>query len=123
MNFIFLVEADHQTRGLQTEVEDDSWAVLCEATREQVEPLPKDIVDEAHQWAHFLAQDSQDSFRERLKASPPNDPTLRSILTLLISSGQFWSSELCNKDTYLKSRLGPFVNTYFNNMKFTTSAW
>ncbi|KAF9994778.1 hypothetical protein BGZ79_000418 [Entomortierella chlamydospora] len=77
VNFIFLVEGDHQNRGLQAEVEDKSWAALCEATRSRVDPLPNGIVEEAHQWVHFLAQENPDSLRVRLSTSPPTDPNLR----------------------------------------------
>ncbi|KAF9343636.1 hypothetical protein BGX26_005432, partial [Mortierella sp. AD094] len=83
VNFVFLVESDHQTRGLHAEVEDESWDALCEATRDEVEPLPKDVVDEALAWVHLLAQESPDSFRTRLRQSPPKDPTLQSILNLM----------------------------------------
>ncbi|KAG0353695.1 hypothetical protein BGZ54_002092 [Gamsiella multidivaricata] len=123
VNFVFLVEGDHQTRGLHVEIEDEPWAALCEATRDQVDPLPKVTVDEAHQWVRFLARESPDSFKARLRASPPNDPSLQSILNLMVSSGQLWNSESCNEDTYLKSWLGPFLQTYFSSITFTTSGW
>lgn len=75
VNFAFLVESDHQSRGLHAEVEDGSWDALCEATRDEVDPLPKDIVDEVLQWAHLLARENPTSFRARLRESPPKDPT------------------------------------------------
>jgi hypothetical protein len=123
VNFIFLVEGDYQNRGLHTEVEDESWAALCIATRSQVNALPKDIVEEAHQWVHFLAQESPESFRERLRTFPPTDANLRSIMNLMISSGQLWNSQPCNEDTFLKARLGPFLETYLSGIGFTTNHW
>ncbi|KAF9536618.1 hypothetical protein EC957_010309, partial [Mortierella hygrophila] len=111
VNFMFLVEADHQTGGLQTEVEDKSWEALCEATTNLVDPLPEATLVEAHQWVHLLARGQQESFRTRLKESPPKDPTLQSILDKMISNGQLWSDQPCNEDTYLKSQLGPFLET------------
>jgi hypothetical protein len=123
VNFMFLVEADHQTGGLQTEVEDKSWEALCEATKDLVDPLPEAILVEAHQWVHLLARGQQESFRTRLKESPPKDPTLHSILDKMISNGQLWSDQPCNEDTYLKSQPGPFLETYMNNITYTTSAW
>ncbi|KAI7816620.1 hypothetical protein BC939DRAFT_34683 [Gamsiella multidivaricata] len=123
LNFVFLIEGDHQTRGLHMEVEDESWAALCDATRNQVEPLPKHTLEEVHWWAHFLARESPESFRTHLRAFPPNDPTLHSLLNLMVSSGHLWSDQVCNEDTYLKSRLGPFLETYFGNITFTTSGW
>lgn len=77
-----------------------------------MDPLPKSIVDETHQWAHILARKSPESFRAHLKTSPPIDPTLHSILNLMVSSGQLWNNESSNEDTYLKARLGPFLDTY-----------
>ncbi|KAF9427754.1 hypothetical protein BGZ76_002206 [Entomortierella beljakovae] len=123
VNFIFLIEGDHQNVGLHTEVEDESWAALCVATRSQVSPLPKGTVDEAHQWVHFLAQEGPESFREHLRTSPPTDTSLKSILNLMISSGQLWNSQPCNEDTYLKSRLGSFLETYLSGIRFTTNDW
>ncbi|KAF9927866.1 hypothetical protein BGZ65_006561 [Modicella reniformis] len=123
VNFIFLVESDHQTRGLNAEVEDKSWTAFCEATKDQVDPLPKAIVDEAHQWAHILARESPESFRAHLKASPPIDPSFRSILNLMVSSGQLWNSESSNEDTHLKARLRPFLDNYLSGVAFTTSCW
>lgn len=55
VNFVFLIEGDHQTRGLHVEIEDEPWAALCEATRDQVDPLPKVTIDEAHQWVCFFS--------------------------------------------------------------------
>lgn len=123
MNLEFLGESDHQTRGLHAEVEDESWDALCEATRDEVEPLPKDVVDEALAWVHLLAQENPDSFRTRLRQSPPKDPTLQSILNLMVSNGQLWSDQPCNEDTYLKSWLGPFLETYFGNVRFVATCW
>lgn len=91
VNFVLLVEGNHQTRGLHAEIEDESWAALCEATRDQVDPLPKVTVDEAHQWAHLLAWETPGSYRARLRVSSPNDLILQSVLNLMVSSGQLWS--------------------------------
>ncbi|KAG0318875.1 hypothetical protein BGZ99_005391 [Dissophora globulifera] len=123
VNFVFLVEGDHQIRGLHTEVEDETWAALCDATKDPVKPLPKSTLEEVHWWAHFLARESPESFRTHLRGSPPNDPTLHSVLNLMVSSGQLWSDQPCNEDTYLKARLGPFLETYLGNIAFTTGGW
>ncbi|KAF9307074.1 hypothetical protein BGZ74_000078 [Mortierella antarctica] len=67
VNFVFLIEGDHQTRGLHVEIEDEPWAALCEATRDQVDPLPKVTIDEAHQWDADAGGDS----KYRLQSTHP----------------------------------------------------
>ncbi|KAI7815739.1 hypothetical protein BC939DRAFT_513750, partial [Gamsiella multidivaricata] len=52
-----------------------------------------------------VLQDSFESFSS-------NDPTLHSLLNLMVSSGHLWSDQVCNEDTYLKSRLGLFLETW-----------
>ncbi|KAG0220720.1 hypothetical protein BGX31_010670 [Mortierella sp. GBA43] len=123
VNFVFLVEADHQTRGLQAEMEDESWIALCDTTRDQVDSLPDVVVLEAHRWAHFLAHEKPESVRARLNQSPPADLSLKSILTQLTSTGRLWSDQASNEDTYIKSHLGPFLDTYLGNINYATSAW
>ncbi|KAF9303850.1 hypothetical protein BGZ74_002910 [Mortierella antarctica] len=123
VNFVFLVEADHQIRGLQAEVEDESWEALCEATRDQMDTLPDATIVEAHRWVHSLANEKPESFRAHLNELPPKDPTLKSVLNKLASNGQLWNDQLCNKDIYLESCLGPFLDTYLGNIGFTMSAW
>ncbi|KAG0260558.1 hypothetical protein BGZ95_004397 [Linnemannia exigua] len=96
---------NHQTRGLQAEVEDESWNAICEATRDRIDALPDVTIVEAHRWAHLLVNEKQESFRRRLDELSPKDPTLKAILNKQASIGQLWGDQLCNEDTYLKSRL------------------
>ncbi|KAF9095577.1 hypothetical protein BGX27_001255, partial [Mortierella sp. AM989] len=123
VNFIFLIEGENQNGGLQAEIEDESWASLCKASMSRMEPLPREVVEEALQWVHFFAQDSSDVLRARLIASPPVDPSLWSILNLMMSNCRLGDRQPCNEDTYLKSRLGPFLDTYLNSIGYTTSCW
>ncbi|KAF9406256.1 hypothetical protein BGZ94_003184, partial [Podila epigama] len=123
VNFIFLVEAEHQTGGLQAEIEDESWDALCEATREQMDLQPEVTIVEAHRWAQLLACETPNSFKALLRESPPKNPVLKSILDKLTSCGQLWCDLPCNEDTYLKAWLGPFLDAYLGNIKYTMSSW
>ena len=123
VNFVFLLEGDHQTKGLHLEIDDEPWAALCEATRDHVNPLMKGTVDEVLQWVEFLSQGSPDILKSLLRSTPPNDPYLLSILNLMSVSGHLWDSEPSNEDSFLKSWLGPFLSTYLGNITFATSAW
>ncbi|KAF9999636.1 hypothetical protein BGZ65_005038, partial [Modicella reniformis] len=123
VNFVFLFEGDHRTKGLHMEIDDKPWAALCEATRDHADRLPKETVDEALQWVQFLMRESPDAWKSRLRSTPPNDLSLQSILNLMAVSGHLWDSEPSNEDSFLKSWLGPFLSTYFGSITFTTSAW
>ncbi|KAF9089120.1 hypothetical protein BGX27_002551, partial [Mortierella sp. AM989] len=123
VNFVFLLEGDHRTKGLHLEMDDKPWAALCEVTREHVDPLLKGTVDEALQWVEFLSQESPDTLKSLLRSTPPIDPSLWSILNLMSVSGHLWNSEPSNEDSFLKSWLGPFLSTYLGSITFTTSAW
>jgi hypothetical protein len=96
---------------------------MCEATRDHVDRLPKETVDEALQWAQFLMRESPDAVKSHLSSTPPNDPSLESILNLMVVSGHLWDSEPSNEDSFLKAWLAPFLNTYFGSNTLMTSAW
>ncbi|KAG0069666.1 hypothetical protein BGZ90_000128 [Linnemannia elongata] len=123
VNFAFLVEAEYQTGGLQGEVEDETWDAICETVRDPVLPLSNEAVIEAHQWAHRLAQTKSEAFAQLLDDSPPQNRTLKSILTKMADTAQLWSTRSRNEDTYLKCQLGPFLDTYFGKLKHTRSDW
>ncbi|KAG0282856.1 hypothetical protein BGZ97_008801, partial [Linnemannia gamsii] len=123
VNFAFLVEAEYQTGGLQGEVEDETWDAICETIRDPVLPLSNEAVTEAHQWAHRLAQNKSETFTQLLDDSPPQNRTLKSILTKMAETAQLWSTRSRNEDTYLKCQLGPFLDTYFGKLKHTKSDW
>ncbi|KAG0296761.1 hypothetical protein BGZ96_008621 [Linnemannia gamsii] len=122
VNFVFLIEMECQTRGLQAEIEDESWDALCEVTKDAMHLLPDGTVAEAHRWAHLLAHAKPDIFKASLRESPPMDPTLNTILHKITSDGWVWSDHPCNEDTYLKFQLGPFLDVYMD-MRFTVNAW
>ncbi|KAF9579256.1 hypothetical protein BGW38_004564, partial [Lunasporangiospora selenospora] len=122
VNFVFLLEGEHQIKGLHLEIDDEPWAALCEATKDHVDPLTKGTLDEALRWVELLSQGSPDTFKSLLRSTPPNDPHLLSILNLMSVSGHLWDSEPSNEDSFLKSWLGPFLSTYLGNIAFTTSA-
>ncbi|KAG0077695.1 hypothetical protein BGZ92_001820 [Podila epicladia] len=123
INFIFLVEAEYQTGGLQGEVEDQTWDSLCDAVRDPVLSLSNEAIAEAHQWAHRLAQNKSEVFMQLLDDSPIQNRTLKSILTKMADTTQLWNTRTRNEDTYLKSQLGPFLDTYFGKLRYTKSDW
>jgi hypothetical protein len=123
VNFVFLVEAEYQTGGLQGEVEDLVWDSLCDAVSDSVQPLSDEDVTEAHRWAHRLAQSKPETFAKLLEESPPQNRTVKSILAKMADTTQLWNTQTRNEDTYLKSQLGPFLDTYFGKLRHTKSDW
>ncbi|KAF9578015.1 hypothetical protein BGW38_006431, partial [Lunasporangiospora selenospora] len=123
INFVFLVEAEYQTGGLQGEVEDNVWDSLCDAVRDPVPSLSKDAVDETHQWAHRLAQHKPDAFMQLLDDTPQQLNCLKSVLRKMTDTVQLWNTCARNEDTYLKAQLGPFLDTFFGKIRFTKSSW
>lgn len=123
VNFVFLLEGDHRTKGLHLEIDDEPWRALCEATSDLPDRLSKETVDEALEWVQLLARGSPDTLKSRMRSTPPNDLSLRSILNLMAVSGHLWDSEPSNEDSFLKAGLGPFLSTYLGSITFTTSAW
>ncbi|KAG0047784.1 hypothetical protein BGZ83_007218 [Gryganskiella cystojenkinii] len=123
VNFVFLVEAAYQTGGLQGKVEDKTWESLCNVIQDPVPPLSFDIIGEAHIWAHRLSQNKQEDFMQMLDDDPPQNRSLKSILTKMADTAQLWNTQKRNEDTYLKSQLGPFLETYFAKLKYTKSDW
>ncbi|KAK3845405.1 MAG: hypothetical protein J3R72DRAFT_29278 [Linnemannia gamsii] len=49
VNFIFLVEEEYWTDGLQGEVNDEIWDATCDAVRDHVQPLPKTVANDVHE--------------------------------------------------------------------------
>ncbi|KAF9357897.1 hypothetical protein BGX34_009152 [Mortierella sp. NVP85] len=113
VNFVFLLEGDHRTKGLHMEIDDKPWTALCDATRDHADRLPEETVTETLQWVQFLMRESPDVLKSRLGSTPPKDPSLKSILNLMAVSGHLWDSEPGNEDSLLKAWLGPFLSTYF----------
>lgn len=58
-----------------------------------------------------------------LDDDPPRNRSLKSILTKMADTAQLWNTEKRNEDTYLKSQLGPLLDTYFGKLKYTKSDW
>ncbi|KAG0017852.1 hypothetical protein BGZ82_000635, partial [Podila clonocystis] len=123
INFVFLVEAEYQTGGLQGEIEDQIWDSLCDAIRDPVPSLSDEAAIEALRWAHRLAQNKSEEFAQLLDDSPPQNRTLKSIMTKMSDTAQLWNTQRRNEDTYLKSQLGPFLDTYFGKLRHTKSDW
>ncbi|KAF9542685.1 hypothetical protein EC957_001740 [Mortierella hygrophila] len=123
VNFIFLVAAEYQTGGLQGEIEDRIWDSICDAVRDPVLPLSDETAIEALRWAHRLAHNRSEGFAQLLDDSPPQNRTLKSILTKMSDTTQLWNTQRRNEDTYLKCQLGPFLNTYFGKLRHTKSDW
>ncbi|KAF8928417.1 hypothetical protein BGZ58_009670 [Dissophora ornata] len=78
LNFIFLIESEFQTGGLQGEVDDDVWVALWESVGELNMPIfaSEEIVD-AHMWAHLAATCGYDKFIQTLEDSPPASKLLK----------------------------------------------
>ncbi|KAF9115598.1 hypothetical protein BGX30_006222, partial [Mortierella sp. GBA39] len=109
VNFAFLVEAEYQTGGLQGEVEDETWDAICETRR----------ISGHIDWR----KNKSEAFAQSLDDSPPQNRTLKSILTKMADTAQLWSTRSRNENTYLKCQLGPFLDTYFGKLKHTKSDW
>ncbi|KAG9065534.1 hypothetical protein KI688_001822 [Linnemannia hyalina] len=103
VNFVFLIEADYQTGGLQVEVEDETWEALCDAIKDLVPPLMNEDIIEIHQWARRLAQNKQGAFERLLEDLPPRNRCLKSILTEMPSI-DFYTMHLRAEATYVMNR-------------------
>ncbi|KAG0379434.1 hypothetical protein BGX24_000390 [Mortierella sp. AD032] len=123
VDFIFLVEEEYRTDDQQGQVNNEIWDALCDAVRDHVQPLPKTVVNDVHEWAHRMANNKMGAFEQMLEESPPVDRNLNAILTKMTNNSQFWSTQARNEDTYLKSQLGPFLDTYFGKLRYSTSDW
>ncbi|KAF9933661.1 hypothetical protein FBU30_004904 [Linnemannia zychae] len=122
VNFIFLIEEDYRTDSLQGEVGDRIWDVLCDAVREIVPRFPDSVVTEAHDWAHKLEENKMWEF-EKIEESPPKDQQLKAILRNITNNTKFWNTQRDNEDTFLKDRLGPFLDVYFGKLRYVNSHW
>ncbi|KAF9933958.1 hypothetical protein FBU30_003902 [Linnemannia zychae] len=118
-----IVSEEYRPDGLQEVLNDDIWEALCDAVRDPVQRLPNEVVIEAHEWSHQMANNNMEKFEQKLEESPPKDRHLRSILSKLTSNSQYWNTQARNEDTYLKSVLGPFLDTYFGKLKYTNTYW
>jgi len=85
--------------------------------------MRNEVVTEAHHWAYQLANNDMKTFACMLEDSRPQDRTLKTVLTRIASTSQFWNTQTRNEDTYLKSMLGPFLESYFDNLDHTKSDW
>ncbi|KAF9301824.1 hypothetical protein BGZ74_006226 [Mortierella antarctica] len=64
-----------------------------------------------------------EAFVQLLDDSPPQNRSLKSVLTKIADTTQLWNTRMRNEDTYLKSQLGPFLDTYFGKLRYTKSDW
>ncbi|ORZ19064.1 hypothetical protein BCR41DRAFT_37476 [Lobosporangium transversale] len=121
INFIFLIEAEYQVGGLQGEVEDQTWDIICKALKDPIQSLSGEALFEAHQWTHRLANSTYEELEQLLADSAPQNSVLKTILMKMVDGRQLWTTKGRNEDTYLKCQLGPFLDIYLGNLKHTMS--
>ncbi|KAF9405856.1 hypothetical protein BGZ76_006465, partial [Entomortierella beljakovae] len=74
-------------------MEDNTWDSLCSAVKDPVPSLVSEVVLEAHKWAHHLAQSKPEEFTRLLEETPPQNPTLKSILIKMSDTAQLWNTQ------------------------------
>ncbi|KAF9153549.1 hypothetical protein BGX21_004660 [Mortierella sp. AD011] len=123
VNFIFLIEEEYRTDGLQGEIEDKIWDAICDAIKDSVPPLPKEVATEALEWFQKMASSKMEVFEQMLDDSPPSDRSLTALLRIVSNNSQYWSTHMQNEDTYLKPMLGPLLDVYFGKLRHAKSDW
>ncbi|KAF9436840.1 hypothetical protein BGZ76_002801 [Entomortierella beljakovae] len=123
VNFIFLMEEEYRTDGLQAEVEDRTWDAMCDSVNDYVQPLSKEVASEALEWLQKMANNKMEVFEQMLEDSPPSDRNLKAVLRNVSNNSQYWNTQARNEDTYLKSMLGPLLDAYFGKLRHSKSDW
>ncbi|KAG0219389.1 hypothetical protein BGX31_011319, partial [Mortierella sp. GBA43] len=73
VNFVFLVESEFQTGGLQSEVDDGAWTALWRSIGRLNTPASSpEVVSEAHHWAHLASCNGYEDFVRLLDDTPPS---------------------------------------------------
>ncbi|KAF9184883.1 hypothetical protein BGZ51_003044 [Haplosporangium sp. Z 767] len=118
LNFIFLVDSEFQTGGLQGEVDDDVWAALWQSIGQlNVPAFASEVVVEAHNWAHLAATHGYDEFVQIFEDAPPASRLLKQVLTRLTSTRELWAQEEENEATFLKNMLAPCLDACFDDTR------
>ncbi|KAG0329516.1 hypothetical protein BG004_002314, partial [Podila humilis] len=123
INFIILLESEHQSWGVQSEVHDNVWESMwdCLGKQEIISFEPATII-ECHKWAGLAASISHDEYLKLLRNEPPSFPLLHEVLLQLTSSQQLWGfSGLENEATFIRYLIDPCLNATFGTIKYTSS--
>ncbi|KAF9924343.1 hypothetical protein BGZ65_008398, partial [Modicella reniformis] len=121
VNFVFLVESEFQTGGLQSEVDDGAWTALWRSIGRLNTPASSlEVVSEAHHWAHLASCNGYEDFVRLLDDTPPSSRALRMILNRMTATRQLWNDSPENEATFLKNAISPFLDAIFGTMLHVT---
>ncbi|KAF9536753.1 hypothetical protein EC957_009800, partial [Mortierella hygrophila] len=125
VNFIFLLESENQTWGLEGEVHDHVWKSMWDCVGKiKINNFESTTIVECHKWAGLAAGKSFDEYSRLLRDEPPSFPLLHQVLLQLTSSQQLWTfSGLENEATFIRYLIDPCLNAIFGSIKHTSSKW
>ncbi|OAQ23282.1 hypothetical protein K457DRAFT_234978 [Linnemannia elongata AG-77] len=125
VNFIFLLESENQTWGVQGEVHDHVWESMWDCVGKiKINNFESTTIVECHKWAGLAASKSFDEYSKLLRDEPPSFPLLHQVLLQLTSSQQLWTfSGLENEATFIRYLIDPCLNATFGSIKHTSSKW
>ncbi|KAF8926489.1 hypothetical protein BGZ47_002688 [Haplosporangium gracile] len=125
VNFIFLLESENQTWGVEGEVHDHVWRSMWDCVGKiNINNFESTTIVEFHKWAGLAAGRSFDEYSKLLRDEPPSLPLLHQVLLQLTSSQQLWTfSGLENEATFIRYLIDPCLNATFGSIKHTSSKW
>ncbi|KAF9158072.1 hypothetical protein BGX21_003732 [Mortierella sp. AD011] len=125
VNFIFLLESENQTWGVQGEVQDHVWGSMWDCVGKiKINNFESTTIVECHKWAGLTASNGFDEFSKLLRNEPPSFPLLHQVLLQLTLSQQLWTfSGRENEATFIRYLIDPCLNATFGSIKHTSSKW
>ncbi|KAG0050267.1 hypothetical protein BGZ89_003892 [Linnemannia elongata] len=125
VNFIFLLESENQTWGVQGEVHTHVWESMWDCVGKiKINNFESTTIVECHKWAGLAASKSFDEYSKLLRDEPPSYPLLHQVLLQLTSSQQLWTfSGLENEATFIRYLINPCLNATFGSINHTSSKW
>ncbi|KAF8923217.1 hypothetical protein BGZ58_003223 [Dissophora ornata] len=125
VNFIFLLESENQTWGVEGEVHDHVWRSMWDCVGKiNINNFESTTIVEFHKWAGLAAGRSFDEYSKLLRDEPPSFPLLHQVMLQLTSSQQLWTfSGLENEATFIRYLIDPCLNATFGSIKHTSSKW
>ncbi|KAF8978374.1 hypothetical protein BGZ46_006533, partial [Entomortierella lignicola] len=120
VNFIFFLESENQTWGMQGEVQDHIWESMWDCVgKVKIINFESTMIVECHKWAGLAASNSFE-FSKLLRNEPPSFPLLHQVLLQLTLSQQLWTfSGLENEATLIRYLTDPCLDASFGSIKHT----
>ncbi|KAK3807054.1 MAG: hypothetical protein J3Q66DRAFT_357967 [Benniella sp.] len=125
VNFIFIMESENQSWGLQGEVPDKTWECMWECLgRVHIASFEPDMIIECNRWATLAASNNYEEFSKLLKSEPPSSTILHKVLLQLMSTQQLWTlSGSENEYTFIRYLIDPCLSATLGGIKYTKADW